>query len=1232
VSNGPSNPLEEKRLAALRRYSILDTLPELAFDELARLAAQMGGALRAVIAFVDSQRVWFKSRLHFPPTEMPREATLCHWTVQQSDVLLVPDTLKDPRVRQLPLVLEEPHVRAYCGAPLLTTDGFAIGALELFFDEPRCLPDSIVETIRVLSRQVMTQLELRRHLVQLSRIFEEHRRAEDALKTSEAFFEALVESLPQRIIRKDLLGRFTYASRNFCTELGRSLEEIRGRTDFDFFPTELAQKYAADDQRVIASRQTFETVEEHVRTDGAKGFVQVVKTPLIDPRGQVVGVQGIFWDVTEQRRTEQELAHERDLLRALLDHIPDRIFFKDSLSRFIRCSASMFTSLGFQHPDEVIGRSDFDYYPRDQAQGYFEEEQRIIQTGQPLINKVQQHGDSQGQEVWSAVTKVPIYNHRGLITGIVGLSRDITPLKRSESALRQAEEKYRNIVENSVEGIFQTTPDGHYLSANRSLAQMYGYASAEELISAMTDIQHQLYVDPNRREEFRRLMREKGGVTGFESQIYKRTGEVIWISESARSVCDARGNLLYYEGSVEDITARKLAEQAREAAREAALESARVKAQFLANMSHEFRTPLNAIIGNASVLLAGRLAPEQRELLEPICESAEALNRLINDILDFSKIEAGKLALESTDFDLRDTVEGTTEMLAQAARNQGDELVCWIDRQVPRCVRGDPVRVRQVLMNLLSNAIKFTRRGEVTLRVHRLAEAGTGIRLRFEVRDTGIGISDKAKPIIFQAFTQADGSTTRRFGGTGLGLTISKQIVELMDGRIGFDSVAGRGSTFWFEIVVAPPGIEPPVVAWAGRELLPGRRVMVVDDHRMTAESIADYLGSIGVQPECFTSAEAAVARLQADSATGVLWDALVIDLEMPETDGLSVVEGLRGAEVFNPLRIIALAAPGGRLEPSVMRVHGISACLVKPVKQGRLEEALLAAFKGGAAAGDVAGPAAGGLTPFDRAHTRILLAEDNPVNQQVALRMLKSLGLQADVATNGHEVLAALGREPYEIVLMDCQMPEMDGYETSRRIAELARQDPYPLKSKPFLIAVTANAMAGDREKCLAAGMHDYLSKPLKLADLSRVLERAIVCVQASPATHHTPPDAVRPAAEDVAAMDVSVIQGLRELREPGQPDPLAQLVELFLKDSLPRLEQIESALGAGDASKAAAAAHTLKGSASNLGARHLAALCAGIEKQAKAGDLTAANTVLEPLKGEFQRVQSFLRAEVER
>ena len=579
MANAPSDPApaaplppnEAERLAALRRYDVLDTGPESAFDEITRLAAQICGTPVALITLLDESRQWFKSRVGLELTQTPRSFSFCAHTILRDDLLVVEDAARDERFAASPLVTGTPEVRFYAGMPLTTQDGFNLGTLCVIDRVPRGLPPSQAEALKILTRQVMMQLELRRRLIELARSVEEHQRTEERLRTSEAFYQALVESLPQNILRKDVDGRFTFANQKCCQSLGRPLAEFLGKTDFDLFPRELAAKYHRDDLRVMSTRQNLDTVEAHVTPHGEKLFVHVIKTPLYNNADQVIGIQGIFWDVTQRKKIEEALAYERDLLGALLNNIPDRIYFKDVQSRFLRCSVSMARRLGLNEAKEVEGKTDFDFHPRAQAQEFFEDEQRIILTGQPLINKLEQQVNVDGKEIWASVTKVPIYNQNGVVTGLIGLSRDISQLKETEKALRAAEEKYRAIYENAVEGIFQTSAEGHFLSANRSLARLYGFASPEELMAALTDIQHELYVDPKRRDEFRRLMREQGEVTGFESEIFRKDKSAIWISEAARAVRDAGGKFLYYEGAAEDITARKLAEAEKEKAREAAL-------------------------------------------------------------------------------------------------------------------------------------------------------------------------------------------------------------------------------------------------------------------------------------------------------------------------------------------------------------------------------------------------------------------------------------------------------------------------------------------------------------------------------------------------------------------------------------------------------------------------------------------------------------------------------------
>jgi two-component system sensor histidine kinase/response regulator len=526
-------------------------------------------------------------------------------------------------------------------------------------------------------------------------------------------------------------------------------------------------------------------------------------------------------------------------------------------------------------------------------------------------------------------------------------------------ALRRAEQKYRSIFENATEGIFQTTPEGKYLSANPALARMFGYDSPEELLADLTDIGSQLYVDPDRRREFALAIRHDGRIQDFEAQIYRRDKSVIWISENARAVHDeVTGELLYYEGMVQDITLRKSTEDAGKQATAAAEAANRAKSEFLANMSHEIRTPMNGVIGMTGLLLETSLTNEQREFAESIGFSADALLTIINDILDFSKIEAGKLTFELLDFDLAEAVESILDMLAEGADGKGIELVSTISPDVPTRLRGDVGRLRQILANLIGNAIKFTETGEIVVQVFKESETETHAGVRFNVQDTGIGIPAETQVRLFQAFSQADGSTTRKYGGTGLGLTISKQLVAMMDGQIGVHSEPGNGSTFWFTILL----------------------------------------------------------------------EKLAADAKPPEKTVVA-------ASVPNP------SEPNPQIEKM-----------------------------------------------------RILLAEDNIVNQKVALGQLRKLRCRADSVANGLEVLAALQLAPYDIILMDCQMPEMDGYEATRviRKQEQSLGKACSWKSPVYIIAITANAMQADREKCLATGMDDYLSKPVRPLELRAALERS--------------------------------------------------------------------------------------------------------------------------------------------
>jgi PAS domain S-box-containing protein len=785
-----------------------------------------------------------------------------------------------------------------------------------------------------------------------------------------------------------------------------------------------------------------------------------------------------------------------------------------------------------------------------------------------------------------------------------------------QQAQREAEERSAHLhalIQNSPLAIVVPDANGLISMCNPAFERLFQFGQ-QEILGRDLDT---LIVPPELHEEGKTLSyqgRTEGKPVHAETRRRRRDGSLVDVEIYGVPLL-SNGQLVGAYAMYQDITVRRKAEAEMRVAKEAAEEASRAKSEFLANMSHEIRTPMNGIMGMTELALDTDLNAEQREYLETVRSSADSLLSIINDILDFSKVEAGKLELDPLDFRLRECIADTLRPLALRAHQKGLELAYDIAPNVSDAVFGDPGRLRQVLVNLVGNAIKFTEQGEVVVTAQVEAASGETVQVHFAIRDTGMGIPASEQQRIFQAFTQADGSTTRRHGGTGLGLAIAARLIALMGGTIWVESTPGQGSTFHFTAQFGRLTDEMQETPRANLEKLQGLRVLVVDDNATNLRILTEMLNHWGVTPQPVSDGMAALALMRKAWQEGRPFELVVMDGHMPEMDGFEVVKRIRANPQLASATIMMLTSSGFRGDAARCRDLGISAYLVKPVRQAELLDSVLRVVGGQQRPASALLITRHTLRESAKSY-RILVAEDNEVNQVFVRRLLSKAGHSVAVANNGREAVAAIEHGTFDVILMDVQMPEMGGLEATALIREHEKGTGQHLP----IIAMTAHALRGDKERFLAAGMDGYVSKPARPDDLWGEIERCV-------AAHATPAAATASAPSDQPCVDAEALWDHLQ----NDKEALCELVELFTRDSQATLGDLQKAVQAGDAKAATEFAHKLKGMVGTFSARAAHELLSTMEAEARCQNLPWAREALPLLEGEMGRLRTALQAMVQ-
>ena len=898
------------------------------------------------------------------------------------------------------------------------------------------------------------------------------------------FLQMLMDNIPDTIYFKDTESRFTLINNAKARSLGIVDPSYAvGKTDADFFDPLRAQKALIDEQKLMKSGIPIINKLEHIKSGEKSRFVTATKIPIRDENGVITGLVGISRDVTKNQEYEEKLLKEQNLLKALMNNLPDKIFFKDRKSRFIRVNRAWGNKYNLVNLDEAVGKSDIHFFNKSFAEETFREEQLLMDTTLPLINKLEKKVCDDGTETFKLVSKVPFKGSNGSIAGLVGISHDITDLKVAEIKLDREKELLQSLMDNIPDLIYFKDKESKFTRINRAQASLLGLKSPEEAIGN-TDF------DYFPREQAEKTFSDEQEIFRTGSSLINKIeiilppgGSPLWMSATKIPIRDENGNVSGLVGVSRDITIMEMTRENLKIAKEKAEESNYAKSQFLANMSHEIRTPMNGVIGMADILSYTNLTPEQQSYLDIIIKSGNSLICIINDILDLSKIESNNLKIEVAPISIRDIIEDVADVLIVAANNKNLEFANYVDPLIPEIVQGDTIRLRQILINLVNNAIKFTPSGEVFFSAELEESTENGFKIIFKVRDSGIGIPENAKSALFQSFSQVDNSATRKYEGTGLGLAISKKLAEMMGGSIGVESEEGKGSLFWFTACFGV-GVEIEPVPKPQKLMIDGLNVLIVDDNKTNRFIFSKYLDTWNCKHQETGDGNTALQMMVDAAGEGKPFDIALLDYQMAGMDGLELAKRIKANPVIESTRLILLSSVSDIILPNQVRQKGFKSSLNKPVKLKDLYS-VISMVTGNK---EESSPVQKLRNIETSANLRILIVEDNPINVKVAQLIVKPFAALLDTAINGQLAFDRFREEKYDVIFMDLQMPVLDGYKATQMIRKYEQSNN---RSPVKIVAMTANAMKEDRELCLNIGMDEYLSKPFRTEDMINILKK---------------------------------------------------------------------------------------------------------------------------------------------